>query len=209
MRYQHPVTPAEINTTLAALCEQLAPGVPPLYVDVKPLPDAPANECFHLVDEQVHLSGGIRVMGWSLWEMPGLFVEAEFHAVWLSPDGDYLDIALKARPTARILFLPTPDAVYCERQVNNVRRTIKDDPEVELYLRGFDELFEFLNRGERAEQHGKIQLSGAAVREHEQIENRMFAAHQQIAHRFPVFGPYLPCRCGSGKKAKWCHKSYS
>lgn len=150
MRYQHPVTPAELSPTLASLCEHLVPGTVPFYVDVAPLPSAPANECFPLVEAHVAQHGGTRLLGWALWEMPGLFVEAEFHAVWCSPHGDYVDIAPKAQPTARILFLPSIDAVYENRQVNNVRRAVGNDPDVERYLQGFDELFEFMNRGERA-----------------------------------------------------------
>jgi hypothetical protein len=207
MRYQHPVTPAELGPTLTSLCKHLIPHIAPFYVDVAPLRDAPANECFPLVEAHVGKHGGTRVLGWALWEMPGLFVEAEFHAVWRSPSGDYLDLAPKARPSARVLFLPSVDAVYEGRQVNNVRRAVSDDPEVERYFQGFDELFEFMNRGERADLHGEVQLEDAAAVEYEQIQFRALAAHQVIAHRFPFHGPYLPCWCGSGKKMKWCHKA--
>lgn len=206
MRYQHPVTPAEIGPALAALCEEIAPGVAPFYVEVAPVPGAPANECFPLVEEHVGQHGGTRVIGWSLWEMPGLFVEAEFHAVWRSPNGNHVDIAPKIQATARIMFLPSPGAIYTERQVNNVRRAIGDDPEMNRYLRGFDELFEFMNRGERAGQHGEIHLDGTEAAEYQQIQFRAAAAHQAIAHRFPFHGPYSPCWCGSGKKTRWCHK---
>lgn len=207
MRYQHPVTPAERSPTLASLCEQLVPRTASFYVDVAPLLNAPVNECFPLVEAHIAQHGGARLLGWTLWEMPGLFVEAEFHAVWCSPHGNYVDIAPKSRPTARILFLPSVDAVYENRQVNNVRRAVGNDRDVELYLQGFDELFEFMNRGERAELHGEVQLEGAAALEYEQIHFRAIAAHQKIAHRFPFYGAYLPCFCGSGKKTKWCHKA--
>lgn len=206
MRYHHPVTPAEISPTLASLCVQIDPDGLPFYVDVTPLPNAPANECFSLVEKYVLQHGGTRLLGWSLWEIPGLFVEAEFHAIWCSPNGDYVDMAPKAQPTARILFLPSANAVYSNRQVSNVRRAVRNDPEVERYLQGFDELFEFMNRGERADMHGEMQLEGAVALEYEQIQFRAFAAHQKIAHRFPYFGAYLPCWCGSGKKTKWCHQ---
>jgi len=206
MRYQHPVTPAELGLALTSLCEHLVPHVATFYVDVDPLKDAPANECFSVVQTHVTKHGGTRVLGWALWEMPGLFVEAEFHAVWRSPTGEYLDLVPKTRPVARVLFLPSVDAMYEDRQVNNVRRAVSVDPEVERYFRGFDEMFEFMNRGERADVHGEVRLDDAALAEYKEIELRALAAHQAIAHRFPFFGPYLPCWCGSGKKMKWCHK---
>lgn len=207
MRYRHPVTPAEISPKLASLCEQIVPGVTPLYVDVEPLQGAPANECFALVDAYVDRHGGERLLGWSLWEMPGLFVEAEFHAIWRSPNGSLVDIAPKSRPTARILFLPAAGAEYKDRQVNNVRVPVAEDTEVERYLRIFDELFEFMNRGERAELHGEVQLRGAEAVEFEQIQGRAISAQHAIERRFPFYGAYLPCWCGSGKNTKWCHKS--
>ena len=206
MHYLHPVTPAEVNATLATLCAELAPGVQPFHVDVRPLPDAPANECFALVEDQVSAFGGTRLLGWSLWEMPGLFVEAEFHAVWKSPADEYIDIAPKARPTARILFLPSPEAVYSGRQVNNERRPVGNDPDVERYLHGFDLRYEFMNRGKRAEQFGEIELTGRDLGEYQAIERHLEQAHQKIAHKFPRVDSYLPCWCGSGKKTKWCHK---
>lgn len=207
MRYHHTVTPAEIGPALSSLCDLLAPDTSPFYVDVVPLHNAPANECFSVVETYVGHQGGVRVLGWSLSEMPGLFVEAEFHAVWRSSNGDYLDIAPKLHPTERIFFLPLADAVYNGRQVNNVRRAVGSDPEVERYLRGFDELFEFMNRGERANLHGNVKLDGSDAAEYQKIQGRTVAAYNAIAHRLPLYGAYLPCWCGSGKKTKWCHKS--
>lgn len=207
MRYQHPVTPAELSPALASLCQELVPCSKPFHVNVAPLRNAPVNECFPLVEAHAEQHGGTRLLGWALWEMPGLFVEAEFHAIWCSPSGEYVDIAPKAQPTARIYFLPSAEAVYESRQVNNVRRAVGSDPEVERYLDGFDELFEFMNRGDRAELHGEVQLEGAAAVEYEEIQLRALTAHQAIAHKFPTYGPYLPCWCGSGKKTKWCHKT--
>lgn len=206
MRYQHPVTPAELSPALALLCNELVSSTKPFHVDVASLPNAPANECFPLVEAHTEQYGGTRILGWALWEMPGLFVEAEFHAVWRSPSGEYVDIAPRAQPMARIFFLPSAEAVYEGRQVNNVRRTIGSDREVEQYLRGFDELFEFMNRGDRAELHGEVHLEGADAVEYEQINFRALAAREAIEHKFPTYGPYLPCWCGSGKKMKWCHK---
>lgn len=206
MLYQHPVTPSDICQTLSEMCSEIAPSATPFYVDVAPILGAPINECFSLVECYVRQHGGTRVIGWSLWEMPGLFVEAEFHAIWRSPEGSYLDIAPKMEATARILFLPSPDVIYSGRLVDNIRRPIGNDPKVIQYLRCFNDLFEFRNRVQKAGQHGEIELKGADQAELKTIQFRMASAHQAIAHRFPNHGPYLPCWCGSGKKMKWCHK---
>lgn len=207
MRFQHPITPAVINETILLLCCEISVNSTPIYVDVRPLSEAQINDCFALVDTQVRLHGGEAVLGWSIWEMPGLFVEAEFHAVWQSPMGELLDIAPKSWPTARIFFLPDPVASYKGIQVNNVRRAINNDSDVSEYLRGFDDIFEFMNRGERAALHGEIHLADVEAQEYETICRRNETSYLRIASRIPIFGPYTACWCGSGKKMKWCHKT--
>src|SRR3972149_11538780 len=122
--YLSPVTPAEVSPKLADLCASLAPGIEPTYVVVRPIEGAPANECFPLVDATVLRDGGSPMLGWSLWELPSVFVEAEFHAVWASPTGGLIDVTPKNRQVSRILFLPSKDLVYLGRQVNNVRRAL-------------------------------------------------------------------------------------
>jgi len=205
-RYAHPVTPAELSPPLAELCRNLVPGAPPpAYVDVRPLDGMPAKECFPIVEEKVAGDGGSRVIGWSLWEMPGIFVEAEFHAVWRAPDGGLLDVSPKARPTRRILFLPDPSGIYEGRQVNNVRRATNGSAEVAAFLRACDDEFEFMNRGARAELHGEIAIEGDEVAEYERIMVRKAEFGSRIARLIPEVGPYTPCTCGSGKKTKWCH----
>jgi len=144
------------------------------------------------------------VIGWSLWELPTLFIEAEFHAIWQSPDGVLLDIAPKAEPTERILFMSDPTRKYEGCQVNNVRMALRQDPTVIGFLQTCDEEYEFLNRGERAGQH-ELRLEGAEVAEYQRIKMAKAQFQFQMLPLFPAVGPYSPCLCGSGKKAKWCH----
>jgi hypothetical protein len=204
-RYSGPVTPAEISRELAALCKDLVQMAAPDYVEVRPELDAPSNECFPLVDAVVSKNGGKRLLGWSLWEFPGVFVEAEFHAVWESPTGELLDGAPKGRPVKRILFLPDRGATYSGRQVNNVRRTLSADPCVSSYLATFDAEFELLNRGVRADQHGQIELTDAEADEYARIQAQRVSLHPKVLRLAAAIGPYTPCPCNSGKKVKWCH----
>jgi uncharacterized protein YchJ len=205
MRFIHPVTPAEIRGSIGALRDELVPDGLPVYVDVTPSPDAPPNECFPIVEGQVRKAGGAIICGWTLWELPTVFVEAEFHAVWQSPEGALIDIVPKRWPTQRILFLPSPESTYQGHQVNNVRRPVSQDPAVVRFLATFDEEFEFMNRGTRAEQHGLVRLVGPELAEMTDILARREGLHSQVHSLHPFVGPYYPCICGSGKKAKWCH----
>ena len=206
MQFTRPVTPAEISTDLRALIRELSPDREPEYVEVQPVEGAELNECFPLVDQTVEHQGGQAVVGWSLWELPSLFAEAEFHCVWKRPDGRLLDIAPKRAECARILFLTDGRRRYEGRQVNNLRRASRSDPDLLAYLHSFDAEFELMNRGERALQHGEITLVGSDAQEFERIQGVRRQAYFQLSPQFPSVGPYHPCPCGSGKKLKWCHK---
>jgi len=203
---RRPLTPAEINSSLRALIGELVSEGKPLLVDVVPVNNASANDCFLHVPERVALEGGEQVLGWSLWELPGVFVEAEAHSVWCRPNGKFLDVAPKNSKTARVFFLPDPLLRYEGRQINNVRRAVVHDAYVQAYLDTFTDEFDLMNRGDRAGQFGEIALSGEEVAEYQNIQEQRARAFFGLLPRLPQAGPYLPCPCGSGKKMKWCHK---
>ncbi len=207
MKYEHPVTPAEISPALKNLCEEILPNSVPIYVDVSPLEGVSQNDCFPHVQHQIDLHGGEMLIGWALWEMPGLFVEAEFHCVWRTVGGQVVDIAPKAQPTARVLFLHDPAATYHGLQVNNIRRSLRDDVEIQQFLASFDEMYEFMNRGERAGQYGEVIVQGEDARELEFMQRRAYELEQVVKRRYPQHDPYLPCPCGCGKKARWCDQN--
>ena len=189
---------------LVALCAELCTGTEPVYVPVLPSGASRMCDCFPTVDAFAAEHGGTRLLGWSLWEFPGLFVDAEFHAVWKSPEGDLVDLT-KRQATGSVLFLPAPGLAYSGRQVNNVRRPISLDPLVVEYLATFDDEFYLVNRGDRAKQHGEISLSGAEAQEYGEIKRRQASTYLHVRDLASAIGPYTPCPCNSGKKVRWCH----
>jgi len=203
--FEHPVTPAVLSPPLISLCQEIVPGCTPIYVDVHPTQGQPSDECFQVVEDQVRTEGGTAVYGWSLWEMPTLYIEAEFHVIWRSPSGELLDIALKKSPIQCILFLIDPVRRYEGCQVNNIRKPLNKHPAVVGFLKTFDEEFELMNRGERAYQHGEIELEGNEALELQEIYRKRAMFGIEMSKLQPVIGPYDPCWCGSGKKVKWCH----
>jgi len=203
-RFVRPVTPAELTDTIRALIEQLAPGQTPVYVEAVPMEGEAVNECFGLVNRCVVEKGGEALVGWSLWELPTLFVEAEFHAIWRSPSGSLLDISPRSSPTARVLFLPDPVRRYEGRSIDNVRVPIRRDPTLLEYLDTFAAKFEIMKRGARVDQHGEVHLIGAEAAEFQAIMTRQAFLRVQLQSQHPVVGPYHPCPCGSGKEVKWC-----
>lgn len=205
IHYPYPITPAEVTTDLKKLCSKIAKDQMPLYIDVHPADGAISNECFTLVEAAIEKNGGHSLLGWTLWELPGVFLEAEFHSIWIKPTGEMTDITPKKRPVSKILFLPDNQAIYTGRQINNIRQATSSDPCVTQYLSTFDAQFELLNRGDRAYQHGEIILTDSEADEFQKIQIQQATLSPQVYRLVNMISAYTPCPCSSGKKVKWCH----
>jgi hypothetical protein len=73
MKYKHPVTLADRQSSAIELIRtHLKTSHVPVYVDSTPIPDAKTDGCFPTVDEYVRINGGARILGWSIWELPGV-----------------------------------------------------------------------------------------------------------------------------------------
>lgn len=165
-------------------CASVVPTSTSLPVICKPLPNAPDKECFPLVEHYVHENGGRSETGWAIWELPGVFIEAEFHAVWKSPDGEYLDIVPRARQFEQILFLPDSTRRYQGKQVDNIRKALVRDNDVKRFLFLFTRQFQIMNAGELASQHGAISLPEHARRELQAVQKEAMRLELRIKKRY-------------------------
>ena len=168
MRGMRPVTPDRSSVAFRTFCESLVPGIEPVWLDVAPVVHAVPLECFDTVRRQVELYGGECVYGWQVWEWPALFLEAEFHAVWRTPDGQLRDITPKPAPMAQIAFLADPKRRFERRRVANVRVATSNDAHVQEFIAACDEEWRIMNRGERASQR-VFTLRAEEVRQLEQV----------------------------------------
>lgn len=198
------ITPSRISPPIASLCGELVQSGSPLFVPVVPAPGAQYKECFQAVNRQVEEYGGFVLYGWRIWEWRDVLIEAEFHAVWKDPKGSLLDVAPVPSGEESILFLPDPNRQYEGRQVNNIRRPLRDDPVVVEFIRASDAEFRLLNRGDRAAQHGEIRLIGAEAAELVAIQRSKAEAGKRLLALPRSTGRNDPCRCGSGRKYKKC-----
>jgi len=196
-------TPKTVTPAILALCEQMGLEGEPEFLDVTPLDDARVLDCFPVVAQQVERAGGEACYGWRVWELPWVYIEAEFHAVWRNPQAELVDITPTQLGFSRILFIPDPDRVYEGRQVNNVRRALCANPAVDEFFRAADAEFEFLNRGSRAYQHA-LSLSPGEAAELQTISRRRADSIVALARSIPDPGRNDPCPCASGKKYKKC-----
>jgi len=194
------MVPSEITDKIRLLLSKIGSHEDPEYVQCRPNQNSPQNECFPLVDERVAADGGERILGWQIWQGQ-LLVEAEFHAVWKTPEGELIDITPKPIPLERILFVADYKAKYEGRQVNNIRINITGNPIVDEFIAVHDAVFRIENKGKRSLQY-ELLLSGREANAHQKL-----SAAKPLLEKMALQGQTRnsPCLCGSGKKYKVCH----
>ena len=155
-------------------CQEVVAGAVPVLVVCAPDQRALQMDCFETVDQRVREEGGTRVLGWAIWEIPGILIEAEFHAVWSYPVGGKLfDIAKRQASFPTITFVADPTRSYEGRQVDNVRKPLTQDPGVRQYIDLMKRRFEILNTGALADQHGEIELPPQLHKAYDEVMRQM------------------------------------
>jgi hypothetical protein len=189
---KEPLRPEAANperSHVRSFCERVVSGGVPVWVECCPLAGQPTNECFAIVEQQVAAHGGQQLTGWAVWELPGVFIEAEFHAVWQPPNGPLRCITPRGPGFARILFVADPTRKYTGRQVDNTRQALVRDHEVNLLLHLCTRRFEIFNQGDLAHEHGAVALKKKAHRELLKLEKNMANLQRRLVRRY---GPAYP-----------------
>lgn len=199
-------TPKFISTKVEKLCRQINPDVQPTYINITPGSGCEVNDCFECVRQKVARDGGRIQFGWSIWEWPNVYVEAEHHAVYESPTGPpWLDITPSAlSEVRRRLFLPDDTATYDFQNEgtlrDNKRMALNDDPLIQDFLAVAEEKAAILNS-----------IPGVgAIYVDEETDNKLKAAERKREGLLLMLAmKYTPrnerCFCGSGQKFKYCH----
>lgn len=190
-------TPQEVTDQILEFCRSIDSTTSPRFVDVKPSGHAVLSECFDNTERQVFQLGGSVQYGWTIWETPGVLLDAEFHAIWRDQNGTLVDITPKDDGETRILFLPDNTRVWEKELVPNIRRVLDNSPEARKKLEIADALFAIKKRNFK---NGKVDQK-AATRDFLSYLASL-RARQQTSPR--KAGRNDPCPCGSGKKFKKC-----
>lgn len=170
-------TPTRITPEILRFCRQLDPAHEPLRVPIRPGPGAVPGR--FLADLKSHIArhGGRVQFGWIIRELPGWFLEAEFHGVWASPDGQYAD--LTPRPgESSLLFLPDSHRTYRGDRLPERYLALSPSPDVQAVVQA-------------AEMHTRLRAEAETQIRREQVQPG-------------AAGRNDPCPCGSGLKYKKC-----
>lgn len=128
-------TPDTIDFTVRDFCASIRPDKEPAYIIVNPESDAVPRNCYPNVKRRIERAGGTILHGWIIWLSPGLFIEGEHHAIWVSPEGEWVDVTPQLDGEKRLLFLPDPENVWHGRPISNRRRPLSTDPRLGKFLR--------------------------------------------------------------------------
>lgn len=179
------MTPADISAPhVIAFCREIEPRAEPIQTLYRPAPGAPERECFPIVQQHANTHGGELVTGWAIWEWPGVFIEAEFHGVWRSPEGLCIDLTPRRAPYERTTFLPAQGKTFNARQVDNIRRALVQDPDVKRYLFLHSQVFNLLNAGDLANQIGQVMVPRKTARRLEVIQRDIARLDMRLKRRY-------------------------
>lgn len=108
----HPI-PAQLDTPETLnFCLQVVPDAHAVLIKNEPFSGAEVMDCFSNVEMVIEQNGGRAVYGWAIWQVPGVYIEAEFHCIWENDAGEMLDITPYPYRTENILFLPDSTRIY-------------------------------------------------------------------------------------------------
>jgi len=195
------IVPTTIDENVNALVRKLGLPGPPQFVPVQTTPTSIVADCFANVDTQVAGSGGAKVYGWKLWLFPDVWVAAEFHAVWRSPQGQLIDVTPSSSGST-ILFVSDPTRTYNGRTLNNVHHLISKKPIVAMYVELADLRTNF-QESRRVNGALEVAFEGAhadLMTETTAAEGFLRALVRSGASR------NHDCPCRSGDKFKQCHE---
>jgi len=137
-------TPEKISAHVTAFCRSIVANAAPIYVPVQAEAEGQERDCFYIVAERQRRDGGEIVFGWNLWTWPHVWLKAEHHAIWRSPNGSLVDLTPK--PVDRIVFLPDASQPYdyeLNRRVSNICKALKSDPAIERVFKAERAIYDY------------------------------------------------------------------
>ncbi len=81
--------PRSLTAALLQFCASIA-HAEPVFIPSIPFKRAATSFCFENVAQRVDEKGGSIAYGWAIWHLPGLYFEAEHHAVWRNKLGNLI-----------------------------------------------------------------------------------------------------------------------
>ena len=186
-------TPPRISEQIIVFCGEIDSSNESVHVPVRPSVGADFNECFRNVANHIADHAGEIQYGWIIWEKPNLWLNAEFHAVWVSPTGEFIDVTPKVDGEGSILFLPDSKRSFNGPPVENRKKLLVDNELTRRWMWGEHNVSLIK---EKHYQNGAVNHESFQAERDEWLESNYSTS--------PKIGRNDSCLCGSGKKFKAC-----
>jgi hypothetical protein len=206
--------PKAISKEILEFCKEIDETQEPDWVSVKTDPESKIDECFFNVKNKVKKDGGIIQFGWEIWEWQNkwqkLFIEGVFHAIWISPENERIDITPKIMNDKKILFMPDSAREYNFNsdfyRVAGRYKPLSDDPLVAEFIKLSKQIFDAEKRlfpGRRIDPENPVLKELQDKRAWIYLQLQSIDKFQtQSVQKKPKLN--APCPCGSGRKFKKC-----
>lgn len=201
-------TPLKINNLVQKFCKEIVSDPFPQFVKVEVWEKSEPVDCYNNVRKYCSEFGGEVVYGWMILIWPSVFIEAQFHAVWRDNSANLLDITDNVGHFEKILFLEDRNRIYEGKQVDNIRKALRNTTLINKYIGLNNLIFEIMNEGELAEKSGNEFLQ-EIKKDQQKYQSLQTALKEKIKIQSYLENPNkighnTPCLCGSGKKYKKC-----
>lgn len=194
--------PDKTNENIKKLVSKLGIEIEPMILDIIPDADAEYGSCFVNVLNKVREEKGEIIYGWQFCEYPYM-IEAEFHAVWKSPNGQLIDITPSISNENQILFIIDKSRVFQGESIDNIRFNTTTNELVDDIIRVEEARFRFMNKGERKNILGELPLNEKeasiwqAINLYSEVLEQMYFADCSIQSK---------CFCASELSYTSCHR---
>lgn len=191
--------PDVINSMVLDFCKNISKSEP-RFVPVIPMEESKVDECFPNVSRIVETCGGRAEYGWKIWLWPSVFIEANFHAIWSSSDGELIDITPNRDGEKEILFLRDQSCEFKGLRVDNIRKNISKNKLVDEYIELHRISFLFHNYKQIPYSYGRRYVG-------EELDILKWLGEWDYHLRIMIRNGKsrgVSCPCGSGKKFKKC-----
>lgn len=168
---------AEIVLTF---CKEIAPPGIVALLAPDPVPEAQPAMCFVNVLRHIERHGGELLCGWRTGlGLAGIYIAAQYHGIWRSPEGDLRDITPWPEP-APYYFAWDPALTYDGSMRDNKRKPFIDHPALSRLFAAQERLFEIQTVAGRERFVGKLMLRGGEAAEFERLTREVESSTREL-----------------------------
>ena len=196
--YQPNFLPNKDNENIRKVISLLDIDTEPFYLDIIPDDDAEFGACFINVLNKVAKENGEIVYGWQFAEY-SYMIEAQFHAIWKSPNGKFVDITKRVgTDEKKNLFVIDAKRKFDGTKTDNVRLNTTDNELVDDMIELEKARFRFLNKTEN-----ELYFNAEETVIWNDIDITVDLLEEMYFSDYTV---QTNCRCNSGKTYNDCHR---